>query len=142
MERIKTLKIKKNEENPKEFILIANGIPFFKGYGLSKEDVEKQVLLEYFHEDFSGGNNKYQRLVESIKGTDNVIVRGYQKIYNQFARTTKKLWELQKEYKKTYGKSLTQKADYKNYNYTIKKSKRLLEESEMFLKETLYEMLN
>ena len=142
MERIKTLKIKKNEENPKEFILIANGIPFFKGYGLSKEDVEKQVLLEYFHEDFSGGNNKYQRLVENIKGTDNVIVRGYQKIYNQFARATKKLWELQKEYKKAYGKSLTQKADYKNYNYTIKKSKRLLEESEMFLKETLYEMLN
>lgn len=142
MERIKTLKIKKNEENPKEFILIANGIPFFKGYGLSKEDVEKQVLLEYFHEDFSGGNNKYQRLVENIKGTDNVIVRGYQKIYNQFARTTKKLWELQKEYKKAYGKSLTQKVDYKNYNYTIKKSKRLLEESEMFLKETLYEMLN
>ena len=96
MERIKTLKIKKNEENPKEFILIANGIPFFKGYGLSKEDVEKQVLLEYFHEDFSGGNNKYQRLVENIKGTDNVIVRGYQKIYNQLARTTKKMWELQK----------------------------------------------
>ena len=55
-EVIKTLKIEKNTENPKEYILLVNGVPFFKGYGLSKEEVEKEVLLEYYHEDFTGGN--------------------------------------------------------------------------------------
>ena len=137
-ELIKTLKIEKNRENPLEYILVVNGISFFKGYGLSKADVEKEVLLEYFHEDFTGGNNKYRKLVDSIKGTNNIIIKGYKKIYNQFARTTKKLYELQKEYRKTYGKSLTLKADYKNYNYMVEKSKVLLEQSETFLKETLY----
>ena len=137
-ELIKTLKIEKNKENPLEYILVLNGISFFKGYGLSKADVEKEVLLEYFHEDFTGGNNKYRKLVDSIKGTNNIIIKGYKKIYNQFARTTKKLYELQKEYRKTYGKSLTLKANYKNYNYMVEKSKVLLEQSETFLKETLY----
>ena len=137
-ETIKTLSIKKNKENPAEYILVANGISFFKGYGLSKEEVEKEVLLEYFYEDFTGGNNKYRRLVDSIKGTNNVIMRGYQDLYTKFAKATKRLWKLQKEYRKTYGRALTLKANYKNYNYITEKSKALLNQSELFLKETLY----
>ena len=43
-EVIKTLKIEKNTENPNEYVLRVNGISFFKGYGLSKADVEKEVL--------------------------------------------------------------------------------------------------
>lgn len=137
-EQIKTLKIEKNKENPTEYLLIANKIPYFKGYGLSKTDVEKQVLLEYYNEGFVGGSNKYKKLVDSVKNTNNVINRGYEEIYKKFVRATKRLYKLQKEYRKNYGKCLTQKANYKNYNYVAKKAKGLLNMSETFLKETLY----
>ena len=141
-EQIKTLKIEKNKENPTEYLLIANKIPYFKGYGLSKADVEKQVLLEYYNEDFVGGSNKYKKLVDSVKNTDNVINRGYEELYRKFVKATKRLYKLQKEYKKMYGKCLTLKTNYKNYNYIATKAKGFLEMSEAFLKETLYLALN
>ena len=137
-EQIKTLKVQRNMDNLTEFILVANEIPYFKGYGLSKEEVEKQVLLEYYQGGFAGGNNKYRKIVDLVKSTENGVNKGYTKITNKLSRAIKKTLELSKEFKKVYGRCLTRKDDYKNYNYMMKRSKELLRESEDYLKQTLY----
>ena len=76
-EIIKSIKVKKSETN-NEYVAEINSASnncypryfstytCFEGKGLSKEEVEKQILLDYFLGNIQKGNNKYHNTVEKV----------------------------------------------------------------------------
>ena len=143
-EIVKNIRVVPNPENKSEFLMVCksasnNVHPHYyeewtygKGKGMSKEEVEKEILKSFFNGSMQGGQSSYRKFIRQFGSwcdrTDNEYLARYYRLGKTIDKVSTRMWKLKNEYY----------AIHKTYDGCKESNKRIVQLSDLYNR--LYDM--
>ena len=113
-EIVKNIRVIPNPENKSEYLIVCtsasnNVRPHYyeewtygKGKGMSKEEVEKEILKSFYNGSMQGGQSSYRKFIKQFgswcDNTDNECLKRYCRLGKTLDKVSKRMWKLKDEY--------------------------------------------
>lgn len=143
-EIVKNIRVIPNPENKSEFLMVCksasnNVHPHYyeewtwgKDKGMSKEEVEKEILKSFFNGSMQGGQSSYHKFIKQFgswcHNTDNECLARYFRLGKTIDKVSTRMWKLKNEYY----------AIHRTYNGCKESNKRIAQLANLYNR--LYEM--